>query len=687
MRRVLSVIRTRDFIIASGLVVLIAIAYWPVAGNGFVELDDRAFLVENPAVRAGLDAGGVAWAFSTTADSNWIPLSWLTLLADQEIHGLSPKGTHITSAILHGLACVLIFLALARMTGARGPSAFTAAVFAVHPLHVESVAWAMQRKDVLSAVFFGGTLLAYAAYARRPSRWRFLVVLLLFALGLMSKPMLVTLPCVLLLLDYWPLHRLVSPEQVRRALLEKVPLLVLSFLASVGVIRAQEATGALRNLEGLSFGWRLANASVSYATYLVKAVWPFDLAILYPHPRDGLAMGTVVASTAFLLAVTAAAAHLRNSRPWFAVGWLWYLGMLVPVIGLVQVGQQAMADRYTYLPLVGATIPLAWTGLELASRRSAMRAVVVSVAAVAVLGCVLQTRRQLAYWRDAFASFERALAVTRDNAVAHGGMGTLLLRAGRIEEARHQLERAVAIRPGLAELHGNLGISLVGLGEPAAAIPHLEKGLALPNPAMRARIHAQLAAAHLALEQPEEALEQARLGLEIDADDPRLHLVAGAAHISLGRFDRGESELLRAEALGADSPQLHALLGYAFHEGGREAEAAERYRRALAKQPDSPELASDLAWILATARDPMLRDPKEAIRLAELARRGTGEPDAGVLATLSVAYHAAGRSQEALVVASQAADAARAADDEAFALEIEHRAEDWRRQARTPTPP
>lgn len=665
--------RAATAVLSALLLGLVAWVYRPAASHEFIAFDDRTFLVENHELDAGLDRDGLAWALTTTLDGNWIPVTWVSFLVDREIHGLSAGGTHVTNVVLHGLATVLLFLALVRLTGDRAPSAFTAAVFAVHPLHVESVAWAIERKDVLSAVFFAGALWAYAGYAARPGRLRYAAVLALHALGLLAKPMTVTLPAVLLLLDAWPLRRLESPRSIRRAVVEKLPLFGLSAAASVVTVLSQSSAGIL-NRADLSLPWRLANAAASYGSYLRKAVLPVDLAIFYPHPGADVPIASVAAGAALLASLSLLAALQWRRRPWIGVGWLWFVGMLLPVIGIVQVGDQAMADRYAYLPLVGATLPVAWGGLELARRSRASRVPVGLCGVLAVLACAALSRAQLATWRDGLSVFEHAVAVTERNARAHNGAGLELLERGRLEEARRHLVRAIEIEPDFVDAHVNLGAVLRRAGAPEEAIDHLRRGLGL-RPGRRVGVHAQLGAAELERGRAEAALTQAHAGLAIDPDSGALHAVGGIALVSLGRLRKGEQWLRRALELGVDDLALRRSLALSLQGQGRVAEAVERYRDILARWPEDVASANNLAWILATSR-PDLRRPEEAVRLAEGAARGD-PTDPNVLDTLAVAYHAAGRQAEALQASRRAADAARARGDEELARAIEERAADW----------
>ena len=394
--------------IALGLLVATVLVYLPLRQHAFLPLDDQAMVVENPLLARGLDAGAIGEALRYTGDGNWIPLVWISFMVEEEIHGRAPGATQLGNALLHALSSVLLFLALLRMTGTRWPAAFTAAVFALHPLHVESVAWAIERKDVLSGLCMNGALLAYAGYAARGGAVRYLAVFALLVLGLAAKAMLVTLPLVLLLLDGWPLRRLATPAQRRRALLEKLPMLGPVIALSLLTLVAQQSIQELNVGGRLPLDVRLANAALGYATYLRQAFWPVDLAIFYPHPGAEVSFARAALCALGLIAVSGGALAQARARPWLLTGWLWFLGMLVPVIGLVQVGVQAHADRYTYLPLIGLALAVAWSGAELAGRDRVWRVGIAGAAAASLLAMAGLSLLQLRHWRDGVVAFERA---------------------------------------------------------------------------------------------------------------------------------------------------------------------------------------------------------------------------------------------------------------------------------------
>jgi Tfp pilus assembly protein PilF len=486
------------------LLLAIAIVFGQTVGYDFVNFDDNAYVYENPQVTQGLTSASVAWAMTTSHATNWHPLTWFSHILDCQFYGLWAGGHHLTSVVLHAATAILLFLVLWRMTGDLWPSAFVAAVFAIHPLRVESVAWVAERKDVLSGLFFMLTLGAYVHYVRRPFSWvRYLMVVVLFALGLMAKPTLVTLPFVLLLLDYWPLGRMTAPlaEQVtpaaktrkksristdigvaspqrfsipRRVIAEKILLLLLTayscLITSVVQVEAMERS---------SFSTRAANSVVCYAAYLGQFVWPMDLAVLYPHPGEHLPIWKVVPALMVLGAISAGTLVYWRRIPALLVGWLWYLGMLVPMIGLVQVGQHAMADRYTYLPQIGLCIAVAWGAKYAAGSwryRRQVFGVTSALIVVALMGCAWH---QTTFWRDSQTLWLRALACTSDNCTAHNNLAMDLQNRGDNDAAIRHCEEALAINPDYAEAHNNLGISLQRRGENDAAIEHFAKAIAI----------------------------------------------------------------------------------------------------------------------------------------------------------------------------------------------------------------
>ncbi len=476
--------------IAAVVVSVTLVLYWPVRHHEFVSYDDDLYVVDNPHVQTGLSWPGVAWAFRSGHAANWHPLTWLSHMLDCQLFGAKEQAAgkhHLTSVVLHAANAALLFILLARMTGELLPSALTAALFAWHPLRVESVAWVAERKDVLSTFLGLTTIAAYVRYTSRPSWARYAIVALFFALALMAKPMWVTLPAVLILLDYWPLGRLSQPRatdqrwaaRLAALVVEKLPLLALSALSSMVTFVVQLRGGAVGPTDVLPIEQRIANAIVSYVAYIGDTVWPVGLAVFYPHPQERLHAWQWFLAALVLSVTTVAAVILARRAPYFLVGWLWYLGMLVPVIGIVQVGMQARADRYTYVPTIGLFLIAAWGAARWAGERPWRRAAVVTVAASSLALCLWTTQRQIRVWKNSETLFEHAIQVTTDNHLALNNLGWVLLHSGRIDDASPLFARALQISPSMAAAHGGLGSAYSLRGDAAEAVREFRKTLQL----------------------------------------------------------------------------------------------------------------------------------------------------------------------------------------------------------------
>lgn len=471
---------TTPLAICVGLVALTWLVFGQTLGHDFVNYDDPNYVYENPRITAGISFTGVAWAFTHIHAQNWHPLTTISHMLDSQVYGLRATGHHFTNVLLHTVAVTLLFFGLRQMTGTTWRSAMVAAIFAIHPLRVESVAWVAERKDVLSGVFFMLTLLSYIRYVRRPSLSSYFIVALCLALGLMSKPMLVTLPAVLLLLDYWPLERFVGERRDQgrpRVLLEKLPLLLLVAGACAATLAAQsEYIGAGETLPWL---WRANNAATTCVVYLRQMFWPAGLVPFYPHPENSLTTTQTLGAVVSLLVVSITAVMQRRQRPYLLVGWLWYLGMLIPVIGLVQVGWQGHADRYTYLPGIGISVAVVWGAAELISRFRVGR-VVATLTAVLVLGCLSSVAwKQTTYWRNSEWLWTHTLAVIPDNDVAHTNLAMVLLARGEKESATAHYEAALGLRPGNVSAHISLANILIYGGRVSEGVKHLQRALEL----------------------------------------------------------------------------------------------------------------------------------------------------------------------------------------------------------------
>ncbi len=664
--------RLMDFVIAMALFVSVWVVFGQTRQHAFVNYDDNVYVYDNPMVAAGLTWKGTVWAFTRVHACNWHPLTWMSHQLDCELYGLNPAGHHLTNTLLHAATAIALFFALRTMTGARGRSAFVALVFAIHPLRAESVAWIAERKDVLSGFFFALTLGAYVAYARRPwSLGRYTWVVVLFALGLLSKPMLVTVPLVLLLLDYWPLRLLgegASNEPrafwiPRRRWLDKLPLLGLSFASCAVTVFAQRAT--LQSFEHVPFAQRAGNAALSYMTYLEQLFWPAKLAVLYPLQAHvaGLAWASVGGALLLLAAVSVAAVALRHRFPALLAGWGWYLVALVPVIGFVQVGIQAHADRYTYLPHLGLFVAITWAAAEICARQRVPRALLSGVAIVMVGVLLIAARAQTSYWRDSEALWTHTLACTADNTVAHSNLGNAYYELGRLDDAIAQLQtvlqldphdakvhnnlgdvllergrldeailhygRAVELRPAFAEGHKNLGNALVRAGRPADAATHYETALRF-DPGL-AEAHYNLGHILLRNGNATEALGHFRRVLETKPEFIEVHNSLGSALLQEGRVDDAIVEfeyVLRAKP---DNPDAHNNFGNAWLEKGRVAEALSHYRRALELRPNFSVAQQNLRKALRHGAEAARRggDTATARELDdELQRDASGAPPA-----------------------------------------------------------
>jgi len=564
--------------------------------NGFVNYDDPDYVYENPAVLAGLTAEGARWAFTTGHAANWHPLTWLSHMADIELFGLRPWGHHLGSVLLHAINSALLLLALHAMTGSLWRSAFAAAVFALHPLRVESVAWVSERKDGLSGLFFMLTLLAYLQHVRRPRPLSLAGVSVLFALGLMAKPMLVTLPFVLLLLDVWPLGRMTSLRVVPRLVIEKAPLFALAVASSVLTFFAQRAGGSVERIEVLPMAERLANAVTAYATYLAKMLWPAGLSFFYPYPAS-VEAALLAISLVVLAAVSVTCLLTFRRFPYLAVGWFWYLGTLVPVIGIVQVGFQSMADRYTYIPLVGIFMALAWGMADLAGRVRYGRQVLLAGLTVVLIVLAGLTRVQAGYWKDSATLFSRALAVTRDNFIAHTNLAAALFEKGDNQAAMDHAREALRIKPTYVPAMSNLGLGLMRQHRYAEAAGLFRQALAYDPDNVPARLN--LGAALVSMGRAGEAASAVR---EILRRDPA-HAGARRLMEQIRIIELQTDERIRSLdgllALDPDNAALHYQLAVLQRIRGNDDEAIVHYEEALRVKPGFREALHALALIYA----------------------------------------------------------------------------------------
>ncbi|MGA2465783.1 MAG: tetratricopeptide repeat protein [Thermodesulfobacteriota bacterium] len=615
------------FLISLCLIVVILAVFWKVHDCEFVSFDDYPYVAENPYVKAGLTFKSVTWAFTAMHANNWHPLTWLSHMLDCELYGLNPAGHHLTNLLFHIGNTLLLFLVLKWMTGILWRSGFVAALFALHPLHVESVAWVAERKDVLSTFFWMLTMWAYVRYAKGPRIDRYLLVLLFFALGLLSKPMLVTLPFVLLLLDYWPLERFqfgqlsgnrnpyssksTSSSNQRalsfRLVLEKVPFLALSAVSSFLTFIAQQKGGTVKSFELFSLENRIANALVSYVNYIEKMIWPHPLAILYPHPGM-LPIWQVIGAGLLLVCVSVLAIHSARRHPYLVMGWLWYLGTLVPVIGLVQVGMQAMADRYTYVPLIGLFVIIAWAVPDIL-KEWRYRKIVFNILASLVLSIfMILTRMQIQYWKNSIALFGHTVKVTVNNHIAEDGLGLALAHQGRLDEAIAHFAESLRIYPNYYATHYNLGLALALQGNIEKAMIHYAEALRLkPN---YAEAHNKLGIALIHEGRKKEAIAHFTEAVQIKPDYVEAYSNLGDSLAEQGRIEEAISHYNKALSINPDSAEIHYNLGVALAQKGKIQEGIAHLSRALRIKPHFPEahFSLALAYLMAGNRSSALAE-------------------------------------------------------------------------------
>jgi len=668
----------------------------PVRNFAFVNFDDDVFVFANEHVRQGFTWEGVKWAFLSADIDYWRPLSWLSHMLDVELFGLRAGGHHVTSVLIHSVNAAMLLFALHRLTKRLLPSLIVASLFAWHPLHVESVAWIAERKDVLCAFFWFLGLWCHAGYAEAPTRRRLATVAGCLALGLMSKPMILTFPFLLLLLDVWPLRRAEFTgdwrefiRQFRPLVVEKLPLFALVALAATATYIAQRNVGAMMSETVHPLSARLANVPVAYARYLGLTVWPADLAILYPMPQQWSA-GVVAGALALLTGITWLVVRRLRREPWLAVGWFWFLGTLVPVIGLVQVGNQSIADRYTYVPLVGVFVGLVWWADAVCERRAGWSRGLAGLTVIVLALCVVGTRRVLPQWQDGITIFEQAVRVTRNNFVAMTNLGNNLARADRQAEAIDLYQRSLHVRPDNAETHYNLASSLAETREPQAAerhyrealrlqpgharshnnlanllsdtgrvpeaVQHYEESLRLSPGNLEARFNYGITLADLG--KPLEAIAQFEEAVKRRPAFTRARLQLVSLHAALGKA--GEAAAHNAELLRHDptSPEGHFNAGSLAAARGDWNATLAHWQEAIRVKPDFMPALYRLAWTLATHPDATVRNPKAALELAEHFAKQAGVQNPEALELLAVAHAAGGAYEPAVKHATQALTAA-----------------------------
>ncbi|HEY5234175.1 MAG TPA: tetratricopeptide repeat protein [Verrucomicrobiae bacterium] len=617
-------------VLASATLVL----YLPVTRHNFINIDDQRFVIENPHVRDGLTWPGIVWAFQTTQTENWHPLTWITHMMDCQFYGLNPAGHHLTNLLVHIANTLLLFLLLNKLTGAIWRSFIVAALFAWHPLHVESVAWIAERKDVLSAFFWMLTLLTYTRYAQERSKADYFLALFYFTCGLMSKPMVVTLPFVLLLLDFWPLQRFqvessgfgVQSSMAVKLICEKIPFFALAIAASIVTFFAQKTGEELMPLADAPLSLRIDNSLLAYAGYLSKIFCPVNLAVFYPYSYS---TGWLVGFGCALLLILCTGLFVWHARgqPYLLVGWLWFLGTLVPTIGIVQVGLQSMADRYTYLPSIGILILAVWGVNDLLNSHPQKIKIAAVAGSIVFAVCLAITSIQIGYWQNSITLARHAIEVTENNYVAYDSIGRALTERGQVDEALPFFEEAARVGPHYLQSQINLAFVLQSKNRQAEAIKYWERAV------------------------------------QLSPNDPGWRCDFGMALVQDGRLEDAADQFNKVIRLHPDFFMAHYDLASDLFKQGKTAEAVAQYRETLRLQPDFSDALNQIAWILSTNPDPKLGSSREAVQFSKRACEISQFKQPGCLTTLSAAYAQAGQFSAAIATAQKARALASATGD------------------------
>jgi protein O-mannosyl-transferase len=585
------------FVIITYFVLILStlLVFWQVRNFGFVNYDDSDYVYENPHFSNGLNSNDVLWTFTTPNIGNWLPLTWLSFMLDSQLFGLDPGRMHLVNLILHIANTLLLFAVLKRMTGSLWRSAFVAAAFALHPMHVESVAWVIERKDVLSTFFFMLTVAAYVGYVRSGGLFRYLLAILLFVLGLLAKPMLVTLPFVLLLLDYWPLERIRGPDFAQGAtpgrqraegasqkvlgvqlIVEKVPFLALAAVWSVITFLAQRGSGSVSDINTIPLAYRIANPLLSYARYIGKMFWPQNMSVFYPLDIVRIPIWQIALCALLVLVISILAIRFGRKQRYLPVGWFWFVGTLIPVIGIVQSGAQGYADRYTYIPYIGLFIMIAWGLPELLSkwpqRKTALG--LSMVIALTILG--ICAHQQVSFWNNSFTLFSHAVKVTRNNYIVYNNLGVACDNLGRYQDAVESYKQAIRIKPDYSKAHYNLGGAYGKVGRYQEAIESYQQAIRIKPD--YADAHYNLGLNDYKLAYYQDAVEAYKQAIRIKPDYVRAYLNLGVAYYKLGRYQDAVEAYKQAIRIQPDFALAHHNLGVAYLETGDKESALEEYK-------------------------------------------------------------------------------------------------------------
>jgi protein O-mannosyl-transferase len=601
------------------LILSTLLVFRQVRNFDFVDYDDNPYVSENQHVLNGLTHDGTIWAFTTGCMGNWHPITWLSLMLDCQLFGTNPGWMHLINLLLHLVNTLLLFAVLKKMTGSLWPSAFVAAAFALHPMHVESVAWIAERKDVLSTLFWMLTLLAYVSYVKRPAVLRYLVTITIFAIGLLTKPMLVTLPFVFLLLDYWPLNRFAAElaetaekknkinsaasavSSAKRLIIEKIPFFALAAISSAVTFLVQRGSGAVMDVSVLPLQTRIVNAVVSYVRYMSKMFWPKNLAVFYPFDIGKSPFWQTAMYALLLLVISIFVIRFGRKQKYLSVGWFWFVGTLIPVIGLVQVGNQAYADRYTYISYIGLFIMIAWGLPELLSKWPYRKFALGISAVIALSALGICAHQQVSYWNNCTDLFSHAIEVTRNNALAHYNRGTAYSKLGRYQDAIEDLSQAVRIVPNDAEAHYNLGVTYASLGRYQEAIEAYKQVIRIkPDDA---EAHCNLGNTYLSLGHYQDAVEAFKQAIIIKPDYAEVYFNLGNTYLSLGHYQDAVEAFKQAIIIKPGYAEAHCNLGVAYDELGRHQDAVEEYKKAIRINPDDATAHYNLGTTYLTTGD------------------------------------------------------------------------------------
>jgi tetratricopeptide (TPR) repeat protein len=643
------------------LILSTLLVFWQVRNFDFTNYDDNLYVSENQHVLNGLTQDSIIWAFTTTPHiGNWLPLTWLSFMLDCQLFGPNPGWMHFLNLLMHIANTLLLFAVLKKMTGSLWPSAFVAAVFALHPMHVESVAWITERKDVLSTLFFMLTLAAYVSYVRGHSRFYYLLTVLLFALSFLAKPMLVTLPFLLLLLDYWPLERFAVPQAVKtaaipdrrrilyRIIIEKIPFFALAAVSSAITFIVQKGSGSVPDINTISLQSRIANAFLSYTRYIGKMFWPQDLAVFYPRDIGRFSSWQIILCVLLLLVIFFLAFWFGRKRKYLPVGWFWFVGTLIPVIGLIQSGDQAYADRYTYISYIGLFIMIAWGLPELLSKWR-YRKHTIGISMVIVLTALgICAYRQVSYWKNSFTLFTHALEATQNNYVAHTGLGlgNDLREHGNLALAIEHYTKAIEIKPDYADVYGNLGIAYGRLGRYQEAIEASKQAIKLKPD--YAEAYCNLGNVYGNLGRYEESIESFKQAIKIKPDLAEAHYNLGNAYLKLDRHQEAIESYKQAIKIKPDLVEAHCNLGTIYLNLGRYQDAVEAYKQAIKIKPDLAEAYYNLGNAYLNLG--LLQDTIEAFRQAIRINPNFAE----AYNNLGIVFDNLGRLQEAIETFRQA---------------------------------